>query len=245
MDEVKLSVGAREVAVETFPLPVRLWLHGLRIKRLRRVSESRWVLCPSRVFWTMTSVLVLLGLCQIAVGLSLHLWNFLGVGVVVTLIGVAIGLCSMRTEFDKGAGVVTRRRLWFKERFPLADVLAFQLVEGDWHIGFRRRLSFHYQLNLVLDSPTPRRENLLVHDHWEWPWQVGNQLAEFLNVPMMDCVPKLHPEAPSQAPNWWSELQYRRPIVRVIAVIVLLVSVALALARFGQFVWQEIEASQK
>jgi hypothetical protein len=47
--------------------------------------------------------------------------------------------------------------------------------------------SFHgYELNVVLDGTSPPRLNLLCLSDWKWIRESGQQIGEFLGVPVID-----------------------------------------------------------
>jgi hypothetical protein len=109
------------------------------------------------------------------------------------LYGALKPLLLYRDQFDRQAGLLTLGWFGFKGTYPLANVLAVQIVPGglvDQPTGrfgrIRERVS--YQLNLVVADGYEDRVNLTDDSDLAWARQAGQQLADFLNVPMIDQV---------------------------------------------------------
>ena len=102
-------------------------------------------------------------------------------------------LLLYRDHFDRQAGLLTLGWFGLKGTYPLAKVLAVQLVPGglvDKAAGpFGRggeRVS--YQLNLVMADAYQDRLNLTNDSDLEWTRQAGEQVADFLGVPVIDQI---------------------------------------------------------
>jgi hypothetical protein len=98
-----------------------------------------------------------------------------------------------RDHFDRQAGLLTLGWFGLKGTYPLAKVLAVQLVPGglvDKAAGpFGRggeRVS--YQMNLVVADAYQDRLNLTDDSDLEWTRQAGQQVADFLGVPLIDQI---------------------------------------------------------
>jgi hypothetical protein len=102
-------------------------------------------------------------------------------------------LLLYRDHFDRQSGLLTLGWFGLKGTYPLAKVLAVQLVPGgliDKAAGpFGRggeRVSF--QLNLVMADAYQDRLNLTDDSDLEWTRQAGQQVADFLGVPLIDQI---------------------------------------------------------
>jgi len=98
-----------------------------------------------------------------------------------------------RDRFDRQTGLLTLGWFGLKGTHSLAKVLAVQLVPGglvDKGLApFRRggeRVS--YQMNLVIADTYQDRLNLTDDSDLEWTRQAGQQLADFLGVPVIDQI---------------------------------------------------------
>jgi hypothetical protein len=98
-----------------------------------------------------------------------------------------------RDHFDRQAGLLTLGWFGLKGTYPLANVLAVQLIPGglvDRPAGpfGHGRESVSYQLNLVTADAHQDRLNLTEDADLEWSRRSGQQLADFLGVPLIDQV---------------------------------------------------------
>jgi hypothetical protein len=98
-----------------------------------------------------------------------------------------------RDHFDRQAGLLTLGWFGLRGTYPLARVVAVQLVPGGLvqqaggPLGQgRERVS--YQVNLVTADAHQDRLNLTDDSDLEWARQAGQQLADFLGVPLIDQV---------------------------------------------------------
>jgi hypothetical protein len=114
-----------------------------------------------------------------------------GFGLIFLLPGMLLLALPRQFNFDLDRQEMTVRPVAVQRR-PLAGVLAVQLIEGGWHSVRNDKgvttTYFTYQLNLVLDDARRPRLNLTNHSHWESTWQMGQELADFLQVPLLDDV---------------------------------------------------------
>jgi hypothetical protein len=102
-------------------------------------------------------------------------------------------LLLYRDHFDRQAGLLTLGWVGLKGTHPLAKVLAVQLVPGGLvdkaPAPFGRggeRVS--YQLNLVMADTYQDRLNLTNDSDLKWTRQAGQQVADFLGVPVIDQI---------------------------------------------------------
>jgi hypothetical protein len=97
--------------------------------------------------------------------------------------------------FEKRVGFAKERRV--ERAYPLDCIRAVQLLHNGRHsitepegAGERQTIShreYHgYELNLVCDGAAGPRLNLLCHSDWGWVRQAGQQIGEFLGVPVLD-----------------------------------------------------------
>jgi len=96
-------------------------------------------------------------------------------------------------HFDRQAGLLTVGWVGLKETYPLEKVLAVQLIPGglvDKAPGSLRRGGERvaYQLNLVMADAYQDRLNLTNDPDLAWTRQTGQQLADFLGVPLIDQI---------------------------------------------------------
>ena len=121
----------------------------------------------------------------------------IGLGAAFTAFGV-YGAClgfGIGATFDRRSGIVHRRQGMFRSSHALADVVALQIcrhwVEGsaDHHDGRPRRTRGYMasELNVVLSEPEGERFNLMSHGAGPALRDDAQQLAEFLNVPLLDA----------------------------------------------------------
>jgi hypothetical protein len=166
------------------------------------IASIRW---PARVVPKGDDVLVLrprslftwVGLALVT-GLGVFLilvWLLHGPGVLFEASGLIVVALVMlvaskppllyRDHFDRQAGQLTLGRFGRKRTYPLAKVLAVQLVPGGLIKNNQRLI---YQLNLVMADPFLDRLNLTNDSDLEWTRQAGRQVADFLGVAMIDQI---------------------------------------------------------
>jgi hypothetical protein len=102
-------------------------------------------------------------------------------------------LLLYRDHFDRQVGLLTFGWFGLRGTYPLANLLAVQLIPGglvDRPAGpfGQGRESVSYQLNLVTADVHQDRLNLTDDSDLEWSRRAGQQLAEFLGVPLIDQV---------------------------------------------------------
>jgi len=97
---------------------------------------------------------------------------------------------TRRMDFDRTRGELVLRGLFSRRTIPLASIQAVQLIEGGWHGGGNSETPpfFTYQANLVLDNPDEPRLNLTNTSNWDATWTLANEVAEFLEVPLLNEV---------------------------------------------------------
>jgi hypothetical protein len=102
-------------------------------------------------------------------------------------------LLLYRDHFDRRAGLLTLGWFGLKGTYPLAKVLAIQLVPGGLvdkaPAPFGRGVErVSYQLNLVIADTYEDRLNLTNDFDLAWTRQAGQQVADFLGVPVIDQI---------------------------------------------------------
>jgi hypothetical protein len=102
-------------------------------------------------------------------------------------------LLLYRDYFDRKAGLLTLGCFGFKGTYPLAKILAVQLVPGGLADKVRNPFGraedrVCYQLNLVIADAYEDRLNLTNDSELEWTRQAGQQVADFLGVPVIDQI---------------------------------------------------------
>jgi hypothetical protein len=141
----------------------------------------------------------------------------LGIGMLLVVGVFVLGVigppgCRRWIRFDRRTGLMTisrrplrlRRTLEVEQSRPLTEMAGVQLLYVGWQSenlevgepgtpGSVVYKSYHsYQLNLVLrDSETPRL-NLISHSDASWMRAAGQQLADFLRVPLVNQLPTGH-----------------------------------------------------
>jgi hypothetical protein len=163
-------------------------------------GEDVLVLRPRSRFWVrLASSLLTLGLALVVGWFAFPaLLGQVAAWLTFVLVG-AMAHIGLRRQllygdhFDRQARLLTLGRVGDKETYPLAKVLAIQLVPAglvhEFARPFRRggeRVS--YQLNLVLADTDQDRLNLTHDSDLEWARQAGAQLADFLGVPLIDQI---------------------------------------------------------
>ncbi len=97
-----------------------------------------------------------------------------------------------RNRFDRQAGLLTLGWFGLKGTYPLAKVLAVQLVPGglvDKTAGLRRGGErVVYQMNLVTADDYQERLHLTDDSDLQWTRQAGRQIADFLGAPLIDQI---------------------------------------------------------
>jgi hypothetical protein len=192
---VRLKVGGREVVIDGWMLTCSASSGQTHV--LRRVGEDRMILTPTVLRCIGILLLVLGGFLFLPALVSLT-WERQGVGrallsTVVGLgtlaIGISLWVFPRRFTFDRSSGLL--RISWPERRRlrSLGDVLALQLLRGSARSRKRGRYAVH-QLNLVLDDDLNPRQTLTNHGNREASRRIAAELAEFLNVPLLDEVPK-------------------------------------------------------
>jgi hypothetical protein len=108
-------------------------------------------------------------------------------------VAVVKPLLLYRDQFDRQAGLLTLGWFGLKGTHPLANILGIQLVPGGlidgadtplWRSGER----VSYQMNLVMADVYQDRLNLTDDSDLPWTRRAGQQLAEFLGVPLIDQI---------------------------------------------------------
>ena len=101
-------------------------------------------------------------------------------------------LLLYRDHFDRQAGLLTLGWFGLKGTYPLAKVLAVQLVPGglvDKTAGLRRGGErVVYQMNLVTADDYQERLHLTDDSDLQWTRQAGRQIADFLGAPLIDQI---------------------------------------------------------
>lgn len=166
-----------------------------RTHSLQKVGTDVLILRPSKGHWFFAIVLMVLG-AGVTLFFGSYLlrdpqligWLVVGGGVVFFLAGLLVLMLASRWEFNGTTKFARRRWLLGGKTIPFASLKAIQFVDGGWHGGQAGQgLPFRsFQLNLVLVDG--KRVNLTNHAEWNPTWEIGNELAEFLGVAVLDEV---------------------------------------------------------
>lgn len=113
-------------------------------------------------------------------------------GLLWSLAGAVNMLFKSPIQFDRVRGTVGRGGWipgWWERN--LADVVAVQVCQGKSEvlIGDRRdKITLMYQVNLVFRDWPPTRRNIGEHKDLYRVKHIGRQIADFLNVPLLNYV---------------------------------------------------------
>lgn len=201
-------IGTGEIVVEQSPLRTRFirshnrfvlsWPDEstLEIKYHRGVRAVAWVFC---ILGWPPLLLGLLGL--IGSLMRPEAAEFMGVGFLL-LWGGTVGLMGVwllgpRYRFDAADGWLTVRHFFRKRRWPLAQIVAVQMIDAGWFgtnfegldadkVKFRS-----HQLNLVMDDPNEPRVFVTYNSDFTDMARKAKILADFLGVPLL-AAPRVH-----------------------------------------------------
>jgi hypothetical protein len=118
---------------------------------------------------------------------------FIGLGMILGVCVLFVGIIYLacpRWTFCRSTGRLTCKHIWNRQEIPLCKIIAIQVCFGG---VFGSEDSEGpspyetYQLNLVLSDLEGSRLNLTHHADWEWTLQAGLLLADFLEVPLINC----------------------------------------------------------
>lgn len=181
-----------EAVPEVDTTPLRALASTGASHTLVRPRDSLLILKPIRV---VPVVGCILGLVLLLVGLGIALrsghpaaWFVGGIGLVITAAFSALVLFTRGFTFDREGGTYLVRRFGSSRRNPLDQIRVVQLIPGGWHGSGDRPKFYTYQLNLVLNDPEEPRLNLTNTSNWEETWRIASELADFLEVPLLDRV---------------------------------------------------------
>ena len=87
-----------------------------------------------------------------------------------------------RVRFDTSAGRMTWGPIWSRQSRALSAIVAVQLLKN-YQVNL-------YQMNLVLDDGNTPRIQVANAEDQAWAQDVGEQMAGFLGVPLVDQTPK-------------------------------------------------------
>jgi hypothetical protein len=203
-----LVVGDRSIQVDNWPLASYTREH--RDVEVVRVDDSL-VIEPMRRAWVKSLIFTLIvavpGLLFTSLG-QVPFWLILIILLVVFLVLLRFSLSRLewikfdrrakQVVFERRVGLQNKRRV--EKAYPLESILAVQLLHNGRHTVEERVQggapgggdsysvrSFHgYELNIVLDSTSTPRLNLLCLSDWKWIRESGQQIGEFLRVPVID-----------------------------------------------------------
>ncbi|HVS37740.1 MAG TPA: hypothetical protein VMS17_19415 [Gemmataceae bacterium] len=113
--------------------------------------------------------------------------------VLLPLVAALRPLLLYRDHFDRKAGLLTLGGFGLKGKYPLDKILAVQLIPGGLvnrtpgvFGGGREHVS--YQMNLVMAEAYQDRLHLSDDSDLKWTRQAGRQIADFLDVPLLDQI---------------------------------------------------------
>jgi hypothetical protein len=120
-------------------------------------------------------------------------WLFLLLMGPSALFGALKLLLWHRDRFDRQTGRLTLDWFGLKGTYPLAKVLAVQLIPGGLvhkpvGPGGRGGERVSYQMNLVMADVHEDRLHLTDSTDLEWNRRAGQQIADFLGVPLLDQI---------------------------------------------------------
>ena len=191
-----LPIAGRSVTVGVTPLPAtpatfcttRLARPGPgRLTVTPNLGAAPWLLAGALAAASAVPVLAALGLPPPGAAYApFILWPL------SLFFGLACGerlLLVPGFDFDLGRRHVRYRIRLTRRRRTLDAILAVQVLPGvvyrsDEGLDYRQ-----YQLNLVLDDAGTPRLNVSNHADLARTREIGRQLAELLNVPLLDQVP--------------------------------------------------------
>jgi hypothetical protein len=191
--QVELLTGDRDCFI-LMPLPRSawpVWLFGIMLA------------VPVGLCWVFGGMALLAGRWWLA--LFFLLVSILPLGIAVLIARDALyGKGPQRFAFDRRKGELTicRRRGLRKEYEPeairrLSDIAAIQLLYSGYHSlvhtwdsggsgGTMSEQFYTYEMNLVFWDAQQPRMHLCTHSDWEWMREMGQKLAQFLRVPVVD-----------------------------------------------------------
>ena len=201
-------IGDRRIQVDNWPLASFTREHC--DVELVRVGDVL-VIAPMRRAWVKSLIVTLIiavpGIVATSLG-QISLWLLLIILLAVFLLLLRYTLSRLEwIKFDRRAKqVVFEMRVGFRNKrrvektYPLESILAVQLLHHGRHTVEERSQggapgggdsyhvrSFHaYELNVVLDGASTPRLNLLCLSDWKWIRESGQQIGEFLGVPVID-----------------------------------------------------------
>lgn len=143
-----------------------------------------------------------LQLSGIMIGIGLLICGLIPVGFGCLFVhSLVCGQRASQFHFDRGSKRLligcrrgSGKQFQIKSSRDLTDVLAVQLLYGGYH-----RVShtsdngpttneqyYAYEMNLIVDDAEQPRMHVCSHADWEWTRDVGNTIAAFLQVPVVD-----------------------------------------------------------
>jgi hypothetical protein len=212
---VTIDRGNRSVAIDIWPLPIAgsasrdvelRQPHPDCLELGARKKKARWSLLLAAIPVAVT----------IAGGIAVNAAEDRTLGIITAAFFVVLGLLLLLAmwysstqciQFDRRTGAMRvlrkprhgRREDKVIKSRPLADIVCVQLLYGGFHTvtttntstepyqgGTQTEQFYSYQMNLVVDDPKEPRFNLTSHSDWQWMRQTGTQLADFLQVPVVD-----------------------------------------------------------
>lgn len=191
---VQSDAQAADIAVTR--LNVAAW--SFRSKTLAQPSSDLLVVKPSVGDRLFSFTFVFLGSVAIVVGLAATFGLikvigaspttfglcFAGIGLLFAGIGLAMLFRSKTFDFDRQRGILTVG----KQTWRFAEIMAVQLLFGGRHSSDECGSYATYQLNLVFKDAEKTRMNICNHDDLDWTRKTAAQLAEFLEVPLLDQI---------------------------------------------------------
>jgi hypothetical protein len=211
----RLQIGDREIAVPTQPLTsesvnrrqVELLAGDPDCFILMPLSGSAWM------EWLIGLMLVgLVGFLWVLGGMAVwegRWWGLVFLLMSLPFLGLLVllarstlyGKGPQRFQFDRRQGelIIDRHCGLSKEYQPeaarrLSDIAAIQLLYSGYHSIVHTSDSapstheqfYTYEMNLVFGDSQQSRLHLCTHADWKWMREVGQKLAEFLRVPVVD-----------------------------------------------------------
>ena len=157
------------------------------MQRLYRAGEDRLVIGTTRFVQAVAWMLAAVAIAAVVNSRRGELWIYTAV----------FGFCALglwffpaRTVFDRKTGRLSLRRAVSVRQFSLAAIKSVRIIDGGWHFpsrGFGRPYQTS-QLILTLAEEHGPQLQLTNHGDHDLTKAMASQIAEFLDVPMLDMA---------------------------------------------------------
>ncbi len=163
---------------------------NFRTRSAARPSPDRFVIRPSLGSNLFGGVFVLLGGSALGIGLlnAREVWGFLllfGIGALFCFCGFLLLVFQGHFDFLLVENRFRKRAFMSAVVKQISEVMAVQVISGGVHSDEGSSYET-YQLNLVFKDEERTRQTLSNHTDRAWTIAVGDRLASFLRVPLLD-----------------------------------------------------------